>query len=105
MNNILLMVLPFVAGTIIGLLFFGGLWLTVKKALASKIPALWISGSFLLRISITLIGFYYVSQGNWQKLLICLTGFVSARYLVTCFTKEKEENVIIKKEAGLETQS
>ena len=96
----LYMVFALISGLILGLLFFGGLWLTVKKSVTSKSPALWISGSFIFRISITLIGFYYISLGNWQNLLICLVGFVAARYLVINLTKSNNKKQLhVKKEA------
>jgi F1F0 ATPase subunit 2 len=89
MSDILLMVLAFMAGVVLGTLFFGGLWLTVKVAFTSKMPALWFFGSFLLRISITLMGFYYIAAGNWQRLLVTVPGFVAARYLVMRLTKKE----------------
>lgn len=87
MNETLLMILAFTAGLALGTLFFGGLWYTVKKTITAKIPALWFFGSFFLRVSIVLIGFYFVSNGNWQRLIICLMGFVAARFIVMYFTK------------------
>lgn len=88
MNEILTMILVFVAGAALGVLFFGGLWLTVKKSIHAKIPALWILSSFLLRISITMIGFYLIGGDNWQHLLTALLGFIVARYAVLYFTKK-----------------
>lgn len=80
-------VLAFVAGIALGLIFFGGLWLTVKRTVSSKRPAVLFLGSLLLRVSVALVGFYFVSQGSWQRLLFCLVGFIVARYLVIHFTK------------------
>jgi F1F0 ATPase subunit 2 len=87
MNNILFMILAFVAGIALGILFFGGLWFTVKKIVTAKIPALWLLGSFIIRFGVVLTGFYFISSGNWQRLVICLIGFVAARYIVIHFTK------------------
>lgn len=87
MNEILNMVLALLIGNLIGIVFFGGLWLTVKKAMASKIPAVWFAGSFILRIAISLVGLYYVSGGKWQRLLLCLLGFLIARFIVIRLTK------------------
>jgi F1F0 ATPase subunit 2 len=104
MNETLFMILAFIGGLVLGVLFFGGLWLTVKKSVMSKIPALWVFGSFFLRVGITLIGFYYISLGHWQRLLICVLGFVAARYIVIRFTKSIDEKQLqLKKEAYHET--
>lgn len=104
MNDIIYMILAFIGGLLLGTLFFGGLWFTVRKLVTSKIPALWFLGSFILRVSITLIGFYYISSGSWQRLLICLAGFITARYTVIHFTKSNEEKrVLLNKEISHET--
>lgn len=101
MNEIPTMILIFTAGVILGILFFGGLWLTVKKAVTSTKPALLILGSFVLRIALVLLGFYFIAAGNWQKLLMALAGFIVSRFLVIYFTKTKQ--VIEKKEVSHET--
>lgn len=104
MNEIVYMILAFIGGLLLGTLFFGGLWLTVRKLVTSRIPALWFLGSFILRVSITLIGFYYIFSGSWQRLLICVAGFIIARYIVIHFTKTNEEKqVLLNKEVGHET--
>lgn len=87
MNDLLYTSSALIAGLILGLIFFGGLWLTVKKAVASKTPALWFLGSFLFRVSVTLLGFYYLSSSNWQRMLVCLVGFIAARFIVLYMTK------------------
>jgi F1F0 ATPase subunit 2 len=100
MNETLSMILAFFAGIALGILFFGVLWLTVKKSVTAKAPWLWVLGSFFLRVSITLLGFYFVGAGNWQRLLICLGGFIIARFLVIHFTKSiDKKNIQLRKEA------
>jgi F1F0 ATPase subunit 2 len=86
MNEALTLVLAWVAGGVLGAMFFGGLWWTVQKGVSSKRSALWFFGSLLLRMSIALAGFYFVSGGDWDRLLACLLGFVIARFVVTQLT-------------------
>ena len=86
MNETLTLLLASVAGVFLGALFFGGLWWTVQKGVSSKRSALWFLGSLLLRLSICLAGFYFVSGGQWERLLACLLGFVMARLIVTGLT-------------------
>ena len=83
MNETLALVLAWGAGGLLGAIFFGGLWWTVRRGLASKRPALWFLGSLLLRTSLVLAGFYVVSGGHWERLVVCLIGFVVARLIVT----------------------
>ena len=77
------LVLATVTGVLLGVTFFGGLWWTVRKGVSSSRPALWFLGSGLLRMSIVLAGFYFVSGGQWKRLVACLVGFIIARVVVT----------------------
>ncbi|MFZ0933084.1 MAG: ATP synthase subunit I [Bryobacteraceae bacterium] len=82
MNETLTLVLAGGAGVILGAFFFGGLWWTIRKGVVSRQPALWFLGSLLLRMSVALAGFYFVSGGHWESLVLCLVGFVMARLLL-----------------------
>ena len=77
-----------IIGIALGILFFGGLWITVQRGLVSKRPTLLFLGSLIARIGIVVVGFYYVASDNWQKMLACLIGFIIARILVTYMTKQ-----------------
>ncbi len=92
MNEALSLAPAMVTGVLLGVMFFGGLWWTVRKGFSSKQPALWFFGSLLLRISIALAGFYFVSDGHWERLLVCLLGFVLARLIVTRLTGPQVEH-------------
>ncbi len=99
MREALELVLASVAGAALGAIFFGGLWWTVRKAVSSEQPALWLFGSLLLRTSIALAGFYLVSGGHWDRLLVCLLGFVIARVLVTWLTPPTDSRSLPAREA------
>jgi len=70
------------AGMLLGAVFFGGLWWTVRKGVSSPRPAAWFLGSWLVRTGIILAGFYFASGCHGDRLLACLVGFVIARLLV-----------------------
>ena len=93
MNENMFLLMAFIAGLMLGSLFFTGLYLTVKVAVTSKTPDLWILGSFLFRTSIMLVGFYFVSFGSWQRLLICLIGFIVARTLYSRLINHMKKNL------------
>lgn len=86
MNETSILILAGVVGVLLGALFFGGLWWTVRKSVSSQRPALWFFGSFLLRMSLVLVGFYWVAGGQWERLLACLVGFILARLIVMRLT-------------------
>lgn len=89
MNDPLALVLAGLAGCGLGMLFFVGLWWTVRKGISSKRPALWFLGSLLLRTGIVLAGFYLISGGHWERLLACLLGFVIARFAVILLVRSR----------------
>ena len=91
MNEWLSLAPVLVAGLALGAFFFGGLWWTVIKGMSSAQPALWFFGSILLRMSVTLVGFYYVGHEHWERWLLCLTGFVLARFIVQRLTRRTIE--------------
>jgi F1F0 ATPase subunit 2 len=106
MSESLTLVLAWLAGVALGTLFFGGLWWTVRKGVSSETPVLWFSGSLLLRTGTTLFGFYFVSGGHWERLLLCLLGFIMARLAITRLTRPANTSVITPfREASHATQS
>ena len=82
MNEIPALALASLAGALLGVFFFGGLWWSVQKGIVSEWPALWFLGSLLLRTSVILAGFLFLSRGHWSRLVACLAGFVVARIIV-----------------------
>ena len=87
MSNVLPLVLAALAGLVLGAIFFGGLWWTIRKGMQSPRPALWFLASFVLRTASVVAGFYFVGGGQWQKLLACLAGFIIGRLIVTWMTQ------------------
>jgi len=100
MNETLILVLVLATGVLLGAIFFGGLWWTVQKGVSSKRPALWFFGSLLLRTSIALVGFYFIARGHWERLLVCLLGFVMARLIVMRITRAAEKPTYFAQEAS-----
>jgi F1F0 ATPase subunit 2 len=86
MNELLQLALALPAGLLFGALFFGGLWWTVLKGVSARHPALWFGTSLLLRTTLVLAGFYFVAGENWKRLLLCLLGFIVARFVVIRLT-------------------
>ncbi len=92
MNETLMLIVAGVTGLVLGAIFFGGLWWTVHQGVSSPRPAVWFLGSTLLRMSLVLAGFHFVGRGHWDRLLVCLLGFVIARLLVMRFTRTPVEH-------------
>ncbi|MGK7955329.1 MAG: ATP synthase subunit I [Crocosphaera sp.] len=78
----------FILGFMIGLGYFGGLWLTLKKLPNSSHPYRLMIGSFILRLMITLCCFYGLIYlfNNLETgiiLFIAVLGFILARLILT----------------------
>ncbi len=76
------------AGILLGAVFFGGLWWTVRNGMSSRRPGLWFIGSLLLRVGIVMTGFYLLlglPGESWKISLAGLLGFFIARLAATRF--------------------
>jgi F1F0 ATPase subunit 2 len=100
MTETLSLVRALVGGLLLGAIFFGGLWWTVRNGVSSKQPALLFLGSLLLRTGIALAGFYFIGRGHWERLLVCLLGFVMARLFVMRLTRAAEKSTYLAQAAN-----
>lgn len=74
-------------GILLGALFFGGLWWTVRRGLTAANPALWFGVSALSRMAMTVSGLYYVARAGWPSLVASLCGLLIARVAATRLTR------------------
>ena len=81
MNETLKFAPAVAAGAVMGALFFGGLWWTIKRALASAYAGVWFSVSLFVRTVAALVGVYFLARGHAERLPACLAGFLIARLL------------------------
>jgi F1F0 ATPase subunit 2 len=73
------LLVAFFVGMGAGLLYFGGLWWTVRRLPTARQPALLTLGSFFVRTGLSLAAFYFASGGQWQRILASLLGFIIVR--------------------------
>ena len=76
MESMITLITPFAGGLLLGLLFFGGLWLTVAKTARYRHPGWWFMGSLLLRTVLVIAGFYLIGGDQPERFAACLLGFV-----------------------------
>ncbi|HWE49973.1 MAG TPA: ATP synthase subunit I [Bryobacteraceae bacterium] len=77
------MVLAAVTGLTTGILFFGGLWATVRRLATARHPVILTLGSFWIRVVLAVAGFLLASRGDWRNAALCLAGFLAARFGVS----------------------
>jgi F1F0 ATPase subunit 2 len=66
---------------------------------------LWFFSSLILRLGITLFVIYYISRNHWERILICLLGFIIARIIIVRFTRKHVESKSAVKEVKYENES
>ncbi len=67
------------AGYLIGMMYFGGLWWTVRRLADSPRPALVLAISYFVRTALLFVGFYLALGDHWLRLIFCFGGFLIAR--------------------------
>jgi F1F0 ATPase subunit 2 len=84
-------ILSFLAGVILGAVFFGGLYLTVARLDKSEYPAILMLLSLVLRMGVLLGGIYYMSQGDWRRIVSTLAGIMASRFGLIRILKEPKK--------------
>lgn len=80
LTNILI---PAIAGLVLGTMYFGGLWLTLRRLARSRQPAFLVFGSYFGRLAACLAGFYLISRlAALPGLLVCLAAFIIVRMML-----------------------
>lgn len=82
MSDILHLSLALGMGMVLGLVYFLGLWETVRRLRQVRRPALWMLESLILRLAFILTGLYLVGHGHWDRLIAALIGILIIRTLL-----------------------
>lgn len=81
-QGFLLFVYPAIVGLGLGLLYYGGLWLTLRKLTQLRQPAVWLSLSLLLRMIAVVAVLYLLFADSWQQLIMAMLGMLIMRTLL-----------------------
>jgi len=82
MMQVMIWLLAFLAGAVLGTFFFGSLWFTVRQLPTTGWPVRLVVGSYFGRMAIALLGFYLIMQGDWTRAIAGLLGFIAARLIL-----------------------
>jgi len=81
--NVILRGLAFLWGAFLGLVYFGGLWLTLKRVLGKRRFRRWLAASFVIRQAAVLVGFWLVLRMDSVSFFCTLAGFLLVRLVLT----------------------
>lgn len=105
MENLLVeLALALLAGALLGIFFFAGLWWTVSQLQSSHHVALLFIISFLVRSSIVIAGFYFIIGKDWHNLLAGLFGFMLVRLITTRYIQPKQQTHSLNNDLVLDTE-
>jgi F1F0 ATPase subunit 2 len=74
------LIMTVLSGVLLGNLYFGGLWLTVRQTQHWQYPGLGMVVSLFLRLALVGVGLYLLADGHWQRYLAALPGLLVARW-------------------------
>jgi F1F0 ATPase subunit 2 len=73
----------FVAGTVVGVVYFAGLWKTVRALPTARNPAFLVFISFAVRFAVAALLFVMLARtGGWSSIASALVGFTLARLTI-----------------------
>ena len=84
--------IAFLIGVVLGVLYFGGLFITVEKIDRVKYPSLLMVLSFVLRMGLLVATFFYISKGGYKDILFTLAGVILTRFIMTFIVKSSISN-------------
>ena len=67
------------AGAVAGTLYFGGLWLTVRRLPTVRRPLLLSLGSLAVRTAVTVAIIFLAARHHWLLLVTCMAAVVASR--------------------------
>ena len=82
------------AGLALGILHFGGLWLTIQLLPVARQPVLLAIGSLAGRLGITLLGLYLVTGGLCAKIGVCLVVLFGTRTILVRHWQPKKTKAV-----------
>lgn len=79
MNLWVILLLVFIAGLLLGFVYFPLLWLTIRRLSRADRPLRLMMMSFIARFFVTASALFLVMNGHVERLLLALVGFIFAR--------------------------
>jgi F1F0 ATPase subunit 2 len=82
MSPVLLLMVSFFGGALLGVFYFHSLWNTVKKVTDEGKQGMFLITGYFIRTAIVLAGFYMIMSGRWERIVAALAGFILMREIM-----------------------
>lgn len=83
LNDAAALALALAGGTLLGVFYFGTLWLVVRRLDRLGRPAVWLGVTGILRLAVALGLFALLVGVRWERLVVALVGFLGVRLVLT----------------------
>lgn len=83
MGEVVGLVLALASGTLLGIFYFGTLWIVVRRLDHRAWPAVWLGVTGVLRLAVVLALFALLVGPRWERLIAALIGFLAVRVVLT----------------------
>jgi F1F0 ATPase subunit 2 len=83
MSDALALVPALAAGVLVGLFYFGTLWLVVRRLGRLAWPSVWLGVTGILRLAVALALFALLVGPRWERWVAALLGFLAVRVVLT----------------------
>ena len=69
-------------GAALGVIYFAGLWFTIRKVLLSRRSAGLVMLSYLIRNAFLIFALFFIGRGGkWENLIFALIGIIGMRWV------------------------
>ena len=92
----LMILIGIISGVILSLIYFGGLWYTLKQMERWRRPWILVAGSFLLRNAIVVAAFYFLIMQHWSALAAAFIAFMITRQVIVHKTGSPEDQTPVR---------
>lgn len=92
----LMILIGIASGVLLSLIYFGGLWYTLKQMEHWRRPWILVTVSFLIRNALVLTAFYFLIIQHWSTLVAAFIAFLITRQVVIHRTGNPEDQTPVK---------
>jgi F1F0 ATPase subunit 2 len=88
------------AGAVLGAIYFGGLWFTVRRLPTARRPVLCWAASFAVRAFVTALGLYWATAGQGERMAAALAGLLLVRVILVRALAPADGHAVAPRPAG-----
>ena len=82
LSDAAVLALALAVGTLLGVFYFGTLWLVVRRLDRLAWPTVWLGVTGILRLAVVLGLFALLVGARWDRLAVALAGFLAGRVVL-----------------------